>query len=166
MKEETVMNAHTWMKGSTVLFTIVLLAVAYITVPPAMAEARVEVVAGQFEFTPGRITAVAGRPLTLIFRTADVAHGVYIDGHGVDVVVEPGEEVVVTIVPAMAGKFKIRCSVTCGPLHPFMVGELVVEEQGLNPLFLGSLASLIIVGIGATAYAIRRYPRGSRDGET
>ncbi|MFQ5837879.1 MAG: cupredoxin domain-containing protein [Thermoplasmata archaeon] len=153
-------------KGRPVLFLLLFLLVgSYVSMPAAVGETRVEVVARQFEFLPGRISAVVGEPLTLIFRSEDVTHGVYIDGMDVNLVIEPGSDVVVTIVPTMTGKFKIRCSVTCGPLHPFMVGELVVEEQGVNPLFVGSLASLLVVGLAATAYAIRRYPSGSRGGE-
>lgn len=149
-----------------ILFLILLLLIGpFFPLPTAAGETSLEVLARQFEFVPGRIKAVVGVPLTLVFRSEDVTHGVFIDGQDVDVVLEPGKEVVVTFVPSMAGKFKIRCSMTCGPLHPFMVAELVVESQGVNPLFIGSLASLIVVGIAATVYAVRRYPVGSRGGE-
>ncbi len=150
----------------TLIALIIPLLVASVVPMSARAqEDRVEVVARQFEFDPGRIVAVAGEPLVLAFRTEDVTHGIFIDGQGVDVVVEPGQEVVVNIVPSSGGKFKIRCSVTCGPLHPFMVGELVVEQRGINPLFIGSLASLLAVGILSTAYVLRRHPSGTRGGE-
>lgn len=120
----------------------------------------VRVTARQFEFLPGRIVATAGETLTLIFRSDDVTHGVYIDGQGVDEVLTPGAEVTITIVPTTPGKYKIRCSVTCGPLHPFMVGELIVEEGGANLAFLGALASALgAAGIGV-AYAYRRRDRG------
>ncbi len=154
------------MRGHAILVLVLILLIGpYIPLPAASGEVRVEVRAHQFEFIPGRIKAVVGEPLTLIFRSEDVPHGVFIDGQDIDVVLEPGKEVVVAFVPTMAGKFKIRCSVTCGPLHPFMVADLVVESQGINPLFIGSLASLVAVGIGATVYAAKRYPLGSRGGE-
>lgn len=151
--------------GPILLLVLLMLVLSGLSAPAVTAETRVEVLARQFEFVPGRITAQVGQPLTLVFRTEDVVHGAYIDGQGVDIVIEPGKEVVVTIVPTTVGKFKIRCSVTCGPLHPFMVGELVVEDQGINPVFLGSLASVLGVGLAATALVLRRHPHGPGSGE-
>ena len=47
-----------------------------------------------------------------------------------------------------AGKFRLRCSVTCGSLHPFMIGELVV---GPNLPFWRAVGALLVVTLGGLA---------------
>ena len=101
----------------------------------------------QFKFEPGRIVVNRGETVVFKLRSLDVTHGFYIDGYGVDTVVRPGEVVTITITAYQAGKFKIRCSVTCGPLHPFMIGDLVVLDGGLNTPFILSLFALGLVGL-------------------
>ncbi len=116
----------------------------------------IEVTASQFQFEPGRITVNHGDTVTFKVKSGDVTHGFYIDGYGIDREVKPGDEVEVTITADKVGKFKIRCSSTCGPLHPFMVGELIVEQGGINYTFLSSASVIAVVGIAAMLLAWRR----------
>src|SRR5690606_34635508 len=60
---------------------------------------------------------------------SDVVHGFYLDGYGIERRVEPGVMQEITFVANKAGKFRYRCAVSCGPLHPFMIGELVVNAN-------------------------------------
>ncbi len=89
-------------------------------------------------------------------KSADVTHGFYIDGYGINEKISFGEAKIITFVADRVGKFKIRCSVTCGPLHPFMVGELVVEQEGINLLFVGAVSLLALVGVSVFILASRR----------
>lgn len=80
----------------------------------------------QYAFSPGRVQVNAGDTVILTLKADDVVHGFYLDGYGIEQRVEPGIEQQITFVADQRGKFRYRCSVTCGPLHPFMIGELVV----------------------------------------
>ena len=80
----------------------------------------------QYAFSPGRVQVNAGDTVILTLKADDVVHGFYLDGYGIEQRVEPGIDRQVTFVADWRGKFRYRCSVTCGPLHPFMIGELVV----------------------------------------
>ena len=62
---------------------------------------------------------------------------------------EPGKSAVVTFVADKEGKFKFRCSIPCGTLHPFMIGELNVEPN--SPL-ARALAATLIVALGAVVW--------------
>jgi len=116
---------------------------------PALAQPQhkyFNVTARQFAYEPGRIVVNEGDIVTIRLTSADVTHGFYIPELGVDETVSYGEEKIINIVADKVGKFKIRCSVTCGPLHPFMVGEFVVEKGGINIIFLSSTTILIVAG--------------------
>ncbi len=99
----------------------------------------------------------------IIFRiiSEDVTHGFYIDGYSpspVDqkIVIEPGKIVEVgPITFDKPGKFKIRCSVTCGPLHPFMVADIKVKP---NTVYYSYLAAAFLAGMFTLAY-VRRGPK-------
>jgi heme/copper-type cytochrome/quinol oxidase subunit 2 len=73
----------------------------------------------------------------------------YVDGYDVKTEVEPGQSAQVRFVADRPGKFKFRCSVSCGNLHPFMIGELVVEP---NLPFWRAVMALLIAVVGATMF--------------
>lgn len=95
-----------------------------------------------------RIEVNWGERVVLHLRAVNTAHGFYLDGYGIHQIVQPGQEVTIAFVATRPGKFRFRCSETCGPLHPFMIGELVVRPN--LPLYgsaMGTLAlALAMVG--------------------
>lgn len=116
----------------------------------------IDVVARQFAYEPGRIVVNLGDEVTFKVQTKDVSHGFYIDGYDVDVHIHPGETEEVTIVADKVGKFKIRCSVTCGSMHPFMMGELIVVHDGVNYAHVGSTIVVVIAALCIATYVWRR----------
>lgn len=88
-----------------------------------------EVDARQFEFAPGRLEVNQGDVVTLTLTASDVVHGFYLDGYGIQQSVQPGRQQIIRFIADQPGKFRYRCSVSCGTLHPFMIGELVVNAN-------------------------------------
>ena len=111
----------------------------------AAAERTIMLDARMFAYTPGRLRVNQGDRVTLTLQSSDVVHGLYIDGYGVDIQAQPGQPAEATFVADRLGKFKFRCSVSCGAMHPFMIGELVV---GPNIPFWRAVAALLIVSVG------------------
>jgi cytochrome c oxidase subunit 2 len=89
----------------------------------------VRIDARTFAFTPGVVSVRRGDTVTLELEALDAVHGLYVDGYDVNLVAEPGNSAAATFVADKEGKFKFRCSVACGALHPFMLGELNVEPN-------------------------------------
>jgi len=107
----------------------------------------------QFAFVPSRLTVRRGQRVNLKIISKDVTHGVFIDGYGIKKEIIPGRPTVVSFVADKAGKIQIRCAVICGPLHPFMLGEIVVEP---NSLFWSTSAAFLLLAavmVGFTGYA-------------
>jgi plastocyanin len=86
-------------------------------------------------FSPGRITAQAGVPLTLRFVNKDSQfhtdgggwHQFAIDDLGVDVKIAPESTREVTITPGANGSYEFYCDICCGGKeNPYMVGTLAV----------------------------------------
>jgi len=102
----------------------------------------------QFAFTPGRLQVSQGDEIVITLTASDVVHGFYLDGYGLQTRVEPGIARQITFVVDQAGKFRYRCSVSCGPLHPFMIGELVVSPNTpfwrAAGLMLTALAGMLV----------------------
>jgi polyferredoxin/plastocyanin len=111
-------------------------------------DVEVRLLAGKYEFSPPRIRVQAGDRVTFRIRSRDVTHGFAVEGTGIEATVLPGREARVTVPAERAGKLRYRCSVICGPLHPFMVGEIVVEPNRW-PLWGGAL--MVLVGFLASA---------------
>lgn len=103
----------------------------------------------QFSYSPEVIRVERGDRVRLNLESVDVQHGFYIDGYDLHIVVPEGEPQSIEFLADKAGAFRIRCSSTCGPFHPFMVGKLVVEP---NYRFWGALAAVILVPLGTLAY--------------
>jgi len=87
---------------------------------------HISIEATQFEFAPGRVEVNYGDRVVITFTSADVVHGFYLDGYGIERRVVPGVSQQIEFTASQAGKFRFRCSVSCGSMHPFMIGELLV----------------------------------------
>ena len=108
-----------------------MLALAIVFVPnpialaaPARAHFRIE--ASSFQYTPAAIHVNPGDQVTIDLVATDVVHGLYIDGYDLNVTADPGQTATLSFVADRSGSFRFRCSVTCGALHPFMIGKLNV----------------------------------------
>jgi heme/copper-type cytochrome/quinol oxidase subunit 2 len=112
------------------LVPFILLALGLLLIPapasPAPAIRHITIDATQYQFTPGRVRVNRGDQVVITLTASDVVHGFYLDGYGLKTRVEPGVAQRIEFVADQMGKFRYRCSVSCGPLHPFMIGELVV----------------------------------------
>jgi heme/copper-type cytochrome/quinol oxidase subunit 2 len=98
----------------------------------------------------------------------DVTHGFYLEGYDLDAKVRPEnptfwlrhpsqgeeyEEVEEIIFTAdRTGKFRYRCSITCGSMHPFMQGELIVR-----PNYLYSTSIGLLLGLGVAMFIVSRH---------
>lgn len=113
------------------LFGLVALAVLVAPLPGAGGAATREIAldATQFEFAPGRVRVNQGDRVVITLTASDVVHGFYLDGYGLEQRVEPGVAQQIAFTADRPGKFRFRCAVSCGPLHPFMIGELIVERN-------------------------------------
>ncbi len=136
-----------------VAVSFVLLALAVVVVPiPALQKPvtrHITLNATQFEYAPGRIEVNQGDRLVIDLTASDVVHGFYLDGYGIEQRVEPGLTKQITFMADQPGKFHYRCSVSCGPLHPFMIGELVV---GPNLPFGRAIGLLLVALTGILVY--------------
>lgn len=128
-----------------------LLALAALLIPlpavrPQPQQRQIHLNARMFAFEPGSVKVNQGDTVTLVLHSQDVTHGIYLDGYDVNIKAEPGKPAQATFVADRQGKFRFRCSVTCGAMHPFMIGELVV---GPNLPFWRAVAALLIVVAGS-----------------
>jgi heme/copper-type cytochrome/quinol oxidase subunit 2 len=133
--------------SSLLLYSALLLLIFTPTPSYASTKQTIYVELSQFKFEPGRIIVNKGDTVIIKLKSVDVTHGFYVDGYDVNLIIMPGEVVTVTIIADKAGKFKIRCSVICGPLHPFMVGDFIVTDDGLNIPYLLSILILFLIGL-------------------
>jgi len=109
--------------------------------------------ARQFAYTPPRIRVRQGERVVLRVISDDVVHGLYVDGYGINSKIFPGRETVISFVADRPGKIRYRCSVICGNLHPFMIGEVVV---GPNYTLWGALALTALAAAGTVVVLWRR----------
>ena len=114
------------------------------TVSPQERTIRVE--ARQFAYSPAELRVNAGDTVTLQLVSTDVVHGLYVDGYDISVEADPGQTATLTFTADKRGSFRFRCNVTCGAMHPFMIGKLTV---GTNSWLLRSvgLAALAVIGL-------------------
>lgn len=125
----------------TVLIGVIVVLLLPVGTAAVPAQQHINLTASQYEFAPGRVEVNQGDTVTLTLRAEDVTHGLYVDGYGLETRVVPGVSEQITFTAEHAGKFKLRCSVTCGALHPFMIGELVVRPN--QPFWKAGLITLL-----------------------
>ena len=145
----------------------VLIPLSIALVPKKSTTRHISIDARRFGYTPGRIIVNKGDILILRFSTSDVSHGFHLDGYPIELIARKGvtfrrntlqEEKghlktdwdrvsAVKFVASRSGKFIFRCTETCGNLHPFMTGELIVKPNTPYHFFI-SLSLWVVFAIG------------------
>jgi heme/copper-type cytochrome/quinol oxidase subunit 2 len=155
------LESITRMRLSRRWFIIGLLALAIVFVPnpialAAPADQHFRMEASSFQYTPETIHVNPGDRVTIDLVATDVVHGLYIDGYDLNVTADPGQTATLSFVADRSGSFRFRCSVTCGALHPFMIGKLNVGSNDLLWRAIGLGALALVAGV----WAMR--PKGNR----
>ncbi len=119
-------------------------------------ERIIHIDASQFSYDPGEIQVSQGDLVTIELSSMDSVHGLYVDGYDVSVTADPGQTQTLSFTADRAGSFRFRCNVTCGAMHPFMIGRMVV---GQNDAFLRSAALAVLVVLAGT---LQWMPSGSQ----
>jgi plastocyanin len=119
--------------------------------------------AKKYGYSPSRIIVNRGDKIVLTPTSLDATHGFLLDGHPVEFIMRKGATFLkytwedddgkpqadwdrvseVEFEADKAGKFTFRCTQTCGNLHPFMTGELIVRPN--NPYYLFISLSIWLV---------------------
>ncbi len=136
------------MKSSMALALLGLVAVivAFAPLPVQLGtpqERTFRVEARQFAYSPSELEVNPGDTVTIQLVSTDVVHGLYVDGYDISVEADPGQSATLTFVADKPGSFRFRCNVTCGAMHPFMIGKLNV---GRNDWLYRSIG-LAILGV-------------------
>ncbi len=136
--------------SAAVLF--VLTATFLWLITPAPQDRVITVTAQRFFYNPNIIEVNRGDRVTVRLSSADVHHGLYLDGYDLETSARPGMDGSVSFVADKIGRYAFRCSMTCGPFHPYMVGYLRVKPdlRLLGSLWLfGSLLAVALVSLRA-----------------
>jgi len=135
-------------------------------VPKATTTRHISIDARRFGYTPARVIVNKGDKVILRFSTSDVTHGFQLDGYRIDLIAKKGVTFkrntwqqenghlkinwnrvsTVKFVANRTGKFIFRCTETCGNLHPFMTGELIVRPNMAYHFFI-SLSIWVVFAI-------------------
>lgn len=131
------------------LLVMVGLVVAFAPLPVqpiAPQERTFRIEAGQFAYSPSELSVNPGDTVTIQLVSTDVVHGLYVDGYDISVEADPGQTTTLSFIADKPGSFRFRCNITCGAMHPFMIGKLTVGSN--NWLFRSiGLAALAMVGV-------------------
>lgn len=146
-----------------------------------------DIKARRYAYEPGRITVNRGDEVHIRLVSKDVIHGFYLESHDIDALIEPGvpveanwppfklrhpsqgkeytlvEEIVFTA--NRTGKFRYRCSHTCGTLHPFMQGELIVGPNYPYLASVGATAGVVVIVVAFGLLRRRRPTQATQENE-
>jgi heme/copper-type cytochrome/quinol oxidase subunit 2 len=130
------------------LLAIAGLVVAFAPLPVqsiAPQERTFRIEAGQFAYSPSDLKVNPGDTVTIQLVSTDVVHGLYVDGYDISVEADPGQTATLAFIADKPGSFRFRCNVTCGAMHPFMIGKLNV---GSNNWFFRSIGLIALGMVG------------------
>ena len=144
------MSARHWPSNAKVTLLFALAGLIFVLPWPtpvmSASERTIRVKARDYAFTPATIEVNPGDRVTIELESGDYVHGLHIEGYEVNLIADPGQPASETFIADRPGTFRIRCSVPCGSLHPFMGGRLRVGPPVAfwRALLLAALA--IVVG--------------------
>jgi heme/copper-type cytochrome/quinol oxidase subunit 2 len=141
--------------GWVSIFVVAALLILFLPVPfaaTAPTQRTIRIEASTFQYFPEELQVNPGDQVTIELASTDVVHGLSLDGYNFNLTADPGQTVHGTFIANKTGVFRFRCSVPCGNLHPFMIGELKV---GPNLLFWRAIA-LGLLAVGAGLWSFRR----------
>ena len=152
------MSTSRWI--SSLLVVLAGLVVAFAPFPSGENQHPTErlfrILASQYSYTPAQLQVNQGDTVTIELTSSDAVHGLYIDGYGVSATSDPGRSAALTFVANRSGSFRFRCNITCGALHPFMIGKLTVGSNAA--LYRGM--GLTILGAIGVMLTLRTSPEG------
>ena len=131
----------------TLLVGLSMLIIAFAPLPlsePIPKTVTIPIHAESFAFSPGIVEVNPGDQVVIEFSSTDVVHGLYIENYDIAVTSDPGQTTNMSFSADKPGTFRFRCSVTCGDLHPFMIGKLKV---GKNQLFWRAAGTALLLGV-------------------
>jgi heme/copper-type cytochrome/quinol oxidase subunit 2 len=137
------------LKGTWIAAGIVALLILAVPLPAGFAassERTFHIQASRFEYSPPVLRVNPGDRVTIELEATDVVHGLLIDGYNLEMTADPGQTSRLTFLADRPGAFRFRCSVTCGNMHPFMIGKLYVGQNML--LLRASALGILLVGLG------------------
>lgn len=134
-----------------------------LTLGPRKAEFRTfNIVARQYAYDPPVLNVHRGDTIRIQLSSLDVVHGFYLEGHDIDAEIHPLKPVFrlrdpaeksgfrdakeIVFIADHVGKFRYRCSHTCGYLHPFMQGEFVVGPNSPYHGAVGAAVGIFLAG--------------------
>jgi heme/copper-type cytochrome/quinol oxidase subunit 2 len=128
------------------------LALAVMLVPaPAGASAPAErtyrIDASRFEYNPAVLRVNPGDRVTIELVATDVVHGLAIDGYDVETTADPGKMASISFTADRRGTFHFHCTMTCGNMHPFMIGKLEVGQNTLLWRATALVGMALLVGV-------------------
>lgn len=121
-----------------------------------------EIDARQFAYSPSELHVNQGDTVTIRLVSTDVVHGLYLDGYDISAEAEPGQSSTLTFIANKPGSFRFRCNVTCGAMHPFMIGKLTVGNNDWLYRSIG-LAFLAVIGfLPLSSFQLQRKAKEER----
>jgi len=140
----SVRSSSRWMVIGLIALLLAVAPLPIASAPPTERRFRIE--ASSFHYTPETISVNPGDHVTIDLVATDVVHGLYLDGYDLNVTADPGQTTSLSFIVDRSGAFRFRCSVTCGALHPFMIGKFNVGNNDLLWRSIG-LAALAVVAV-------------------
>jgi polyferredoxin len=134
----------------------VIIPLAIGLMPVEVSNKHITINARKYGYSPSRLVVNKGDTVFLKLSTLDVTHGLRLDGYPIELIARKGVTFQkhghrvgtdklktdwdrvsqVKFVAGKPGKFTFRCTETCGNLHPFMTGELLVKPNTPYHLFV------------------------------